>query len=228
MLHDIYATCIVRCESLVFHLMKFFILALFIALGCDTALAQTTVSANLLQGSPSFVDSTPRPTFYFSIAPAFRGFSSLLLTWGTGSTKDGIVVKNNLWSYTVTDINQTNNVVTSDSVNDIYSFNYYNSTSPYWGRLSFVRSWDTGDSKQDVPLKRSAPNSFQWDVVVSNTHYVGSCSCTFTQVQALLEKQGPNDPIGFQGMGNQSRFSNLMALTVLSPKSQFNGMAILF
>jgi hypothetical protein len=228
MLHDTYATCIVRCESLAFLLMKFFILALFIALGCDTALAQTTVPANLLQGSPSFVGSTPRPTFYFSIAPAYRGFSSLLLTWGTGSTKDGIVVKNNLWYYTVTDINQTNNVVTPDSVNDIYSFQYAPPSSSFYGRLSFVRSWDTGDSKQDVPLKRSEPNSFQWDVVVSNTHYVGSCSCTFTQVQSLLEKQGPDGPIGFQGMGNQSRFSNWTALTVLPKKSQFDGRAILF
>jgi hypothetical protein len=166
---------------------EIFILALFITLGCGPAFAQTTVSANALEGSPSFVDSTPRPTFYFSLAPAYRGFTSFLLTWGTGSTKDGIVVKPSIYgSYIITDIFKTGNVVTVDSHNDIYATSY----SPNDGRLSFIRSWDTGDSKNDVPLKKSEPNSFQWEVLVNNTLYVGSYSRPFVQIKALLKTRG--------------------------------------
>jgi hypothetical protein len=198
--------------------MKFFILALFISLGCGTAFAQTTVPANVLEGSPSFVDSNPRPTFYFNLAPAYRSFTSALITWGTGSTKDGIVIKPSIYgsniTYLATDIFKTGSVVAADSQNDIYGVSYRQND----GRVSFIRSWDTGDSKNDVPLMRSAPNAFQWEVRVGNTLYVGSYSRTFVQATALLEKQGSDDPVGFLGMENQNLFPIRMERTLLSPK----------
>jgi hypothetical protein len=205
--------------------MKFFILALFITLGCGPAFSQTTVPANVLEGSPSFVDSTPRPTFYFSLAPAYRNFTSFLLTWGTGSVKDGIVIKPSIYgsytTYLVTDIFKTGSIVTADSQNDIYGASY----RPNDGRVSFIRSWDTGDSKNDVALKRSEPNSFQWEVRVGNTLYVGSYSRTFVQAMALLESQSPDGPVGFLGMENQSLFSIWTAHTVLPPKPRIENFA---
>jgi hypothetical protein len=197
--------------------MKFFFLALFITLGYGTAFAQTTVPANVLEGSPSFVDSNPRPTFYFRLAPVYRNFTSVLITWGTGSTKDGIVIKPSIAgginSYIVTDIFKTGAVVIGDSRNDIYGGSYRQVD----GRVSFMRSWDTGDSTNDVALMRSAPNSFQWEVRVGNTLYVGSYSRTFVQATALLENQGPVGPVGFLGI-KQSLFSIWTARTVLPPK----------
>lgn len=196
--------------------MKSFILSLFIALGCGSAFAQTTVPANVLEGSPSFVDSNPRPTFYFSLAPAYRSFTSALITWGTGSTKDGVVIKPSIYgsniTYLTTDIFKTGSVVAADSQNDIYGASYRQND----GRVSFIRSWDTGDSKNDVPLMRSAPNSFQWEVRVGNTLYVGSYSRTFVQATSLLENQG---------VGNQRLFSILTARTVLSQKPRIENFA---
>jgi hypothetical protein len=172
--------------------MIFFILALLITLGCGPAVAQTKVSANVLEGSPTFVDSTPRPSFYFSLAPSYRSFTYALLTWGTGSTKDGIVIKPSTYlEYIVTDIHKTGNVVVADSRDDIYNASY----SPSTGKVSFIRSWDTGDSMNDVALKRSEANSFQWEVLVGNTLYVGSYSRTFVRALALLES-------GLPGMEN--------------------------
>jgi hypothetical protein len=205
--------------------MKFFILALFITLGCGTAFAQTTVPANVLEGSPSFVDSNPRPTFYFNIAPAYRSFTSALITWGTGSTKDGIVIKPSIYgssiTYLATDIFKTGSVVTADSQNDIYGASYRQSD----GRVSFIRAWDTGDSPNDVALIRSAPNSFQWEVRVGSTLYVGSYSRTFVQATSLLDNQGTEGPVGFLGMENQSLFPIRMAHTVLQPKLRIENFA---
>jgi hypothetical protein len=205
--------------------MKCFVLALFISLSCGTAFAQTTVPANVLEGSPSFVDSNPRPTFYFNLAPAYRSFTSALITWGTGSTKDGIVIKPSIYgsniTYLATDIFKTGSVVTADSQNDIYGASYRQSD----GRVSFIRSWDTGDSKNDVALKRSEPNSFQWEVRVGNTLYVGSYSRTFVQAMAFLENHGPDGPVGFLGMKNQSLFSIWTARTVIPPKPRIENFA---
>jgi hypothetical protein len=205
--------------------MKFFILALFITLGCGTAFAQTTVPANVLEGSPSFVDSNPRPTFYFNLAHAYRSFTSALITWGTGSTKDGIVIKPSIYgsniTYLATDIFKTGSVVAADSQNDIYGASYRQSD----GRVSFIRSWDTGDSKNDVALMRSAPNAFQWEVRVGNTLYVGSYSRTFVQATSLLENHSSDGYVGFLGMENQSLFPFQMSHTVLQPKPRIENFA---
>lgn len=180
--------------------MKCFIIALLIALGCDNALAQTTLPANVFTSTPVFADTIPRPTFYFKVAPQYSVVNSLLLTWGTGSTKDGILVRttsSTYTSYSFTDIHKTsNNVVTSDAINDIFMGRY----NIFDGRLSFIRNWNTGDINQDVPLKKNEPNSFQWELRALSqskvfTTYVGSCFCTFTQVGALIEKQISDDPV---------------------------------
>lgn len=218
--------------------MKFFILALFLALDCGAAFAQTTAPApsgtQIFEGTPVFVDSKPRPTFFFRVAPRFRGFLSLTLTWGTGSTKDGIAIKHSplLGTSVITDIRKIGDVVTPDSRNDIYGAVYNTAQQlPFNdGKLSFIRDWDTGDSREDVAFKMNGANSFQWEVVFPQgvfpqTRYVGSNSFTFLQSAALLESQGLDSLVGFSGLENQNLFSSGMVLTVSPTKPRVENFA---
>ncbi|MEH2111859.1 hypothetical protein [Nostoc sp.] len=154
------------------------ILALFTIAGHGSADAQTT--GVVVQ----VVKTVPRPTFYFTFPSSACGFSTLLLTWGSSTTKDGVVVKNELYKYDFTDISTTNSVVTPDAVNDIFAPSYSGTptVSPRPCQLSFIRAWDTGDTKSDVPLKQGVPNTFQWEALVGGQKLSGSFSSTLTFV----------------------------------------------
>lgn len=191
-------------------------LALFTTLvDCGVAFAQTTTPGDtgtqVFVGSPTFVNSVPYPTFHFVIAPAYRGaLTSATITWGTGSIKDGILIKvltepQNGSSFAITHIHKSGTQVTA-SYPDIYAPSY-DQTS---GNLSFSRSWDTGQSG-DVAFNKSGANSFQWEIDTASHTYVGSYSRTFTQVAALLK--------------NHNLFSNWTARTVLPTKPRVENFA---
>jgi hypothetical protein len=151
------------------------ILALFTIAGHGSVAAQTEVVVN------GVVNTAPRPTFYLTLPPSACGFQTFLLTWGTGTTKDGILVKPIdilTTRYKITDISKTNSQVTEDSISDIFAPSYNLLTC----RLSFSRSWNTGDTKGDVPLKQGVLNTFQWETRSAHGSESGSFSSTLNFV----------------------------------------------
>ena len=71
-----------RPSMLISHLLP--ALTLFAAFIYSSVSAQT-INVNSGVSFGGVVNTSPRPTFNFTIAPYYLGFKSFFLTWGTGT-----------------------------------------------------------------------------------------------------------------------------------------------
>jgi len=145
--------------------------------------------------SLQYVNTSPKPTFYFCIAYPYRGFKSAFFGWGPSSNfKDGISIKPSInGGYIISDAYKTTSTQT-----DPYSWNSnifsatYNSND---GKLSFLRAWDTSDKSYDVPLKQGQTNSFVFEVEIGMAKYSISFTADFVEVKEIDEPS--DDRIGW-------------------------------